>query len=383
VNLVQVFSVLLWGTSALVVWLLGWESKVPDQEKRSRLHRAIEVHLALWAFFALGVRVKGAFWPEGPAWAAAVATLALGPVAALLLALGRRRPEHSFPRSGIWLLAPLRGVSLWILLGYGAGLRRFRKTRPDPEARSREEEPTSPLSLREAVHELDSLTLEEIMVPRSQVVALSGDLTPREALSRVRSARHSIYPVHGESVDHLLGLVRMLDLARPGHVDRPVRELVFPAPIFPETMRGLDLLGDLGQSQISSALVVDEFGSHAGFVTTEDLVEVLVGDLVGEHEVVRRRILPVEPGVYRVEGTCEIEEFNDQVEEILPEGDYETVAGLFLEYTGRIPQPGDEVRVGRALLEVEEATDRRILWIRVSVAGAGAAGGGAAGRVSG
>ena len=370
-SLVQILSVAVWTISALVVWLLGWESNIPNPETRSRLHRAIEVHLALWSFFALGVRLKGAFWPDAPTWTAAVATLALGPLAALLLALGRRRGERAFPRGGIWFLAPLRGVSLWILLGYGALRHRLRRARPDPRERNREEEPTSPLSLREAVQELDSLTLEEIMVPRSQVVALSGELTPREALSRVRSARHSIYPVHGESVDHLLGLVRMLDLARPGHVDRPVRELVFPAPIFPETMRGLDLLGDLGRLQITSALVVDEFGSHAGFVTTEDLVEVLVGDLVGEHEVVRRRILPEGPGVYRVEGTCEIEEFNDQVEEVLPEGDYETVAGLILEHTGRIPQPGDEVRVGRALLEVEEATDRRILWIRVSLSGAG------------
>lgn len=370
-SVVHVVTALFWGTSALVIWLLGWESNVPNPEKRSRLHRAIEVHLALWIFFALGVRLKGALWPAAPVWTAAAATLALGPVAAILLALGRRGPPDRFPRGGIWFLAPLRGVSLWILLAYGVVRRRTRKVQVDPLERSREEEPTSPRSLREAVQELDSLTLEEIMVPRSQVVALSGDLTPREALSRVRSARHSIYPVHGESVDHLLGLVRMLDLARPGHFDRPLRELVSPAPIFPETMRGLDLLGDLGSSGISSALVVDEFGSHAGFVTTEDLVEVLVGDLVGEHEVVRRRILPVEPGVYRVEGTCEIEEFNDEVEDVLPEGEYETVAGLILEYTGRIPQPGDDVRVGTVLLEVEEATDRRILWIRVTLSSVG------------
>ena len=366
-SLVEPITLLVWGTSALVVWLLGWESTIVNEERRSRLHRAIEVHLGLWVFFGLSVLLKSAFWRTAPPWTAALTTLALGPVAALLLSLGRRREGVPFPRFGLWLLAALRGISLWLLLGFEALRSRMNRAEPAPSHDQKAEEPTSPVSLLESVRELDSLTLEEIMVPRSQVVALSGEVTPREALGHVRGARHTTYPVHTESVDHILGLVRMLDLAQPGQIDRPVSELATPAPIYPETMRGLDLLGDLGHSDVKAALVVDEFGSPAGLVTAEDLFEVLIGDLVGEHEVVKRRILPMEPGIYRVDGACEIEEFNDEVAEVLPEGDYETVAGLILEYTGRIPQSGDEVDLGRALLEVEEATDRRILWVQVTL----------------
>lgn len=359
-----------WVVSALVVWLLGWESAAPHPESRGRIHRAIEIHLALWAFFALGVRFVTTIFPSTPPAAAALLVLAFGPMAAALLAHGRRQGGTALPRGAVWFLAPLRGVSLWLLLGYEALRRRLPAPRPVREESSREEEPTSPRSLRQAVHELDELTLEEIMVPRSQVAALSGDLTPREVLTQVRAERHSLYPVHGDSVDHLLGLVRMLDLGQPGQADRPIKDLVAPAPIFPETMRGLDLLDELVGRRLGAALVVDEFGSHAGLVTTEDLVEILVGDLVGEHEVVRRRILPLGAGRYRVEGVCEIEEFNEEVGEVLPEGEYETIAGLVLEHTGRIPQTGDEIEVPGALLEVEEVTDRRILWVRVTVTAA-------------
>ena len=88
------------------------------------------------------------------------------------------------------------------------------------------------------------------------------------------------------------------------------------------------------------------------------------GDLVGEHEVVRDRILSLEQGSYRVDGTCTVEEFNERFGPLLPEGEYETVAGLFLEKVGRIPQEGDEVKLPKVTLEVLQRTDRRILWLK-------------------
>jgi CBS domain containing-hemolysin-like protein len=132
-------------------------------------------------------------------------------------------------------------------------------------------------------------------------------------------------------------------------------------------MRALTLLQRLAGSPLATALVVDEFGGHSGLVTLGDAVEVVIGDLVGEHEEVRRRIIPLGDGIYRVEGTCEVEEFNEQVRPVLPEGEYDTVAGLILDRLGRIPQQGDEVALPGAVLEVLERTDRRILWTQVSL----------------
>ncbi|MEZ4653208.1 MAG: transporter associated domain-containing protein [Candidatus Eisenbacteria bacterium] len=175
------------------------------------------------------------------------------------------------------------------------------------------------------------------------------------------------YPVYAESIDHTLGLVHMLDLTDPTAAEQPVRQRVVSALIVPETMRALTLLQKLAEAPLSTALVVDEFGGHSGLVTLGDVVEVVIGDLVGEHEEVRRRIIPLGDGVYRVEGTCEIEEFNEQVRPVLPEGEYDTVAGLVLDRLGRIPQQGDDVVLSEAVLEVLERTDRRVLWTQVTL----------------
>jgi CBS domain containing-hemolysin-like protein len=90
---------------------------------------------------------------------------------------------------------------------------------------------------------------------------------------------------------------------------------------------------------------------------------VLVGDLEGEHEVIRARIIEQNPGTWRIDGTCTIEEFNRRLGNLLPEGEYETVAGLVIERLGAIPPPGEEVTLPGVRLTVEEATDRRILWV--------------------
>ncbi len=256
--------------------------------------------------------------------------------------------------------------ALWLVFLAHAVRRRNRKPRPDEES-----EEAGVESIRQGVFELDSLTLTEVLIPRSQIVALRGADSVESALRQAQAKLHSLYPVFGSSVDQPLGVVRLTDLTRPRSWDRPVREFTTAVPIVPETMTGVSLLGQLAAAPIACALVVDEFGSLAGLVTMEDLIEVLVGDLVGEHEVERNRILPLEPGIYRVEGVCEVEEFNEKVSEVLPEGEYETVAGLFLDRGGRIPQQGDELEFPRASLEVLERTDRRVLWLKVTVSQGG------------
>jgi putative hemolysin len=219
-------------------------------------------------------------------------------------------------------------------------------------------------SPRRGVRDLAEFRLEEVMIPRSQVAALQGSIPVREAVAEVRRRPHALYPVHGDSVDQPLGVVRILDMAEPGVRDRPVRDLVRPAPILPETVRGLRLFRDLASAPIRAALVVDEYGGMAGLVTVEDLVEVLVGDLEGEHEVIRARVIELGSGAWRVDGTCTIEELNRRLGGLLPDGEYETVAGFIIDRLGAIPPPGEEVALPGIRLIVEEATDRRILWVR-------------------
>ena len=337
------------------------------------LTEAVEVQLATWL---LGVSLlwlaamvaDPPSWANGRTWGIVVGgLLAAGPATVV----GRRLGSREDPSAAVrWLLAPLHGLAGWVLWLRGlAGARG--PSRLDLVAGA-DDEPAAPDSPREGVLDLSALSLEEVMIPRSQVVALEAHRTPRDVLPEVRLRPHSLYPVYERTIDQPLGVVWILDLADPSSADRPLRELARPVPILPETARGLRLLGDLCGQAIPAALVVDEFGGIAGLITIEDLMEVLVGDLEGEHEVVRNRVLAMEDGVWRVDGSCGIEELNRRLGPVLPEGEYETVAGFLLDRLGEIPAPGESIDAGRARLEVLQATERRILWIRVELAPEGA-----------
>jgi CBS domain containing-hemolysin-like protein len=357
----------------LLLLLAAWDGAARRRGRQSAAcgpatHDAVEVRLAAWPFFGAilwGV-VSGA--PDGEflrGLHGLAVLLALVPAAALAaLGLGIMAGRAgSLPLGLRWILTPYHGLAGWILW-LRALARRRDLAAGSPEAAAAIADATEPEgSPRRGVRDLAEFRLEEVMIPRSQVAALQGSVPVREAVAEVRRRPHALYPVHGDSVDQPLGVVRILDLAEPGARDRPVRDLVRPAPILPETMRGLRLFRDLASAPIPAALVVDEYGGMAGLVTVEDLVEVLVGDLEGEHEVIRTRIVERRPGAWRVDGTCTIEEFNRRLGALLPEGEYETVAGLVIDRLGAIPPPGEEVILPGVRLTVEQATDRRVLWV--------------------
>jgi Mg2+/Co2+ transporter CorC len=351
---------------------MGWDvaehrrqAQRKDELGAMRRHLAVESHLALWgafAGFAMALVAARLGFELNPIWVLPALLLAV-PLAIGLVTLGRRRVEP-FPVSYHRLLAPYQGLSVLLTLlasRVGRFAARGKRTTQEPEADS------SAPSPREAVRDLAELTVEDVMVPRSQVVSLPAEATARTALREVKGRPYSLYPVFEEAVELPLGIARLLDLSDPKALDRPVREIAQQVPIVPEPMRALAAFGRLVSAPVGAAIVVDEFGSYAGLVTLRGVVELLVGDLTGEHDIQHRRIESVSEGVYRVDGACEVEEFNDEVGPILPEGDYDTVAGLFLELAGRIPQVGDEIAVPNATLEVLERTDRRILSIQIVV----------------
>lgn len=380
----------VWGLSLWILWLAAWDAE-SARPGRSRPEEGVpvgfaqnplptsdlEVRFAAWAQFALvlllWVRTGSDLLPlPRPPWSFALLIPAAMPALGSVwwgCAVGRSRQR---PACGRWALAPLRGLEMWVALISGL-IRRAGAAAGGGSESTAPSDMDAPgmAAVREGVEDLVSLTLEEIMIPRSQVVALEGRGTVREAIETARRYPHTIYPVYGESIDEPLGVVRILDLVHREELDRPLADFVRPARIVPETMSGINLLSELCGSPIPAALVVDEFGGMAGLVTVEDLVEVLVGDLVGEHEVVRDRILALGGDEFRVDGSCTVEEFNGRFGDLLPEGEYETVAGLFLDSAGRIPEEGDELHLPGVTLEVLKRTDRRILWLKAGLGPAG------------
>ena len=187
-------------------------------------------------------------------------------------------------------------------------------------------------------------SLREVMLPRTEVDFISGDMPAHKAVRELLRSPHSRYPVTGESADDVLGFVHVRDLLDPDVSSRNTRvsDLTRPVLRMPDTVRVLHALSEMRRGRSHLAIVVDEYGGTAGIVTMEDLVEELVGDISDEYDVVQ----PERPGVrgnLSVEGLTTLEDFADRTGLSLDEGPYDTLAGYFMARLGQLPAVGDSV----------------------------------------
>jgi magnesium and cobalt exporter, CNNM family len=227
--------------------------------------------------------------------------------------------------------------------------------------------------LIESVFEFGDTIAREVMVPRSLMVTLAADDTVRDALHAVVEHGYTRFPVVGDGVDDIVGVVLSKDLVRSdlaGGGDRPLRRLLRPAHFVPETKRVAQLMPEMQQQQFHLAVVVDEYGGTAGLVTLEDLIEELVGEIVDEFDDESPLVEELEGGTIRLSARMPVDDFSDLVEVDLPEGDWDTVGGLFYNLLGHVPEPGDAVELGGLRLAAEEVDGRRIDTLLLSVADA-------------
>ena len=186
-----------------------------------------------------------------------------------------------------------------------------------------------------------------VMVPRPEVVALSIEMPPEEALAAVIDSPYTRYPVYRDSLDEIVGVLHVRDLFS-ALVDRgiagvQIEQLLRPAHIVPETKDLAALLTEFRRTNQHLAVVVDEYGELEGIVTLEDLLEEIVGEIEDEFDLPDESIERLEDGRVRVHGTFPIDDFNEQFGVSLPIEDYHTLGGLVFGMLGRAPEPGDEV----------------------------------------
>jgi CBS domain containing-hemolysin-like protein len=216
------------------------------------------------------------------------------------------------------------------------------------------------------VLELTQTTVESVMTPRSEVDWFRANAPLSEITDSVKRKPHAYYPVFEGDFERLVGMISLIDLLEPASRDATAADLARHAVMVPETIGCDDLLERMRTDRFDTAVVVDEFGGIAGLVTLEDLLEVLVGEMIGEHEAVPVRARRLTEGNYLVDATVRIDEFEDLFGVTLPEGDYETLAGLFLSHVVRIPTPGEKLKVGGIRLEIVRADAHRIRTIKVT-----------------
>jgi CBS domain containing-hemolysin-like protein len=216
----------------------------------------------------------------------------------------------------------------------------------------------------EGVFEFSEKTAEEVMTPRTDVVALQADATVEAGADLAAESKKSRYPVYQDTLDEITGIVHTKDLLlavrqRPGAL---VKEFM-RAPLFvPGTKEVEDVLVDMKRQKSHMAVVLDEYGGTAGVVTMEDLLEEIVGPIVDEFDTAER----VErPGGAAIDGSMTISEFNADYGEELSDVDYTTIGGWIFGQLGRLPKIGDRVATGGRTLEVTEMEGRRVSALRV------------------
>jgi CBS domain containing-hemolysin-like protein len=210
----------------------------------------------------------------------------------------------------------------------------------------------------------------DVMVPRPEVVALSIDLPPEQALEAVMDSPYTRYPVYRESLDDVVGILHVRDLfsglRERGMHDVKIEEIIRPAHIVPETKDLAALLSEFRRTNQHMAIVLDEYGEMEGIVTLEDLLEEIVGEIEDEFDLPDESVEQVDDDTIRIDGTFPIDDFNERFHTELPAEDYHTVAGFVFGLLGRQPEVGDDISHDGLRFDVLEVEGSRINKIAVT-----------------
>ena len=199
------------------------------------------------------------------------------------------------------------------------------------------------------VFEFRDVVAEDVMIPRTQITALPRTATLQQALDTIAETGHSQFPVVGESLDDVSGILSLKDLIGPlarheATPDSDIDDWIRPARFVPEYTQLRDLLQIMQKSGKSMVMVVDEFGGTAGLVTLADITGEIIGDSNEPEEDVEVLVSMLDDQSYRVRAQTYIEEINELLEVDLPvEEDYQTLAGFLIHRLQKIPVIGDRV----------------------------------------
>jgi CBS domain containing-hemolysin-like protein len=204
----------------------------------------------------------------------------------------------------------------------------------------------------------------DVMVPRPEVIAISVELPPDQALESVLDSPFTRYPVYRETIDEIVGILHVRDLVQAMHDPETKRvdleELVRPATMVPETKDLAALLTEFRRTNQHMAIVIDEYGAVEGIVTLEDLLEEIVGEIEDEFDLPDETVERVDEDTIRIDGTFSIDDFNEEFDVELPIEDYHTVAGFVFGQLGRTAEPGDEVSHDGVVFHVDSVEGQRI-----------------------
>ncbi|HUL31056.1 MAG TPA: hemolysin family protein [Thermodesulfobacteriota bacterium] len=227
-------------------------------------------------------------------------------------------------------------------------------------------EPTEE-SILQSVFKFNDMSVKEVMVPDTQMVAIQIDHSPQEILSIIEEEQFSRYPVFGRELNDIRGILNAKDfltlLGKTGQVD--IRKIIRSPFFVPETMKISLLLREMQRRRIHMALVVDEYGGVAGLVTIEDLVEEIVGEIRDEHDI-ESPVVQLSDGSMLIDASISMRDLKEDYHTVLPESpEYETLGGFLMTALQKIPQAGDVVEIEGKRMRIVEMVGQRIAKVKL------------------
>lgn len=230
---------------------------------------------------------------------------------------------------------------------------------------------TEALAIVEGAIQVSDLQVRDIMIPRSQIITIKASQSPQEFLPAVIEAAHSRYPVIGENLDEVLGILLAKDLLplllHGNELSFDLQKLLRPATYVPESKRLNVLLREFRSTHNHMAIVIDEYGGVAGLVTIEDVLEQIVGDIEDEHDVEEDSYIKALPsGDFIVKALTPVDDFNEFFEAGFSEEEFDTIGGVVMSAFGHLPKRNEVIELGDFRCRVLNADSRRIHLLRLT-----------------
>jgi CBS domain containing-hemolysin-like protein len=222
--------------------------------------------------------------------------------------------------------------------------------------------------LQRALRFTDAIA-KEVMTPRLDMAAISTEATVEEAIERCIQSGHARLPAYENSLDNVIGVFDIRDLESSSYdafADLRVEDVVSPTLHVPESKNVDELLSEMRERRVHMVIVIDEFGATEGLITMEDLTEEIVGEILAGDE--DHPIEFLDDDTVLVNGSVNIEEVNEALDIVLPEGEeFETIAGFIFSRAGRLVEQGEEFDYENVTLRAERVENTRIKKVRMTV----------------
>ncbi|SFR52204.1 magnesium and cobalt transporter [Marinobacter daqiaonensis] len=227
------------------------------------------------------------------------------------------------------------------------------------------------MSIIEGAMQVIDMRVDEIMIPRSQMVTVKASQDPKTFLKEIMDSAHSRFPVIGDSQDDVTGVLLakdLLPLALNNDLNwNRIREILRPPTFVPESKRLNQLLKEFKENRNHMAIVVDEYGGTAGLITIEDVLEQIVGEIEDEHDFDEEtNIKPHGDGVWAVKAVTPVEDFNEFFDTEMDEQEFDTIGGIILKEFGHLPRRGESVSFNGFTFTIANADNRVIRLLQVT-----------------